>query len=152
MAETRDDTHPLALDGHLDPVAAARVVRKILLIVTPVIVGLISAVWGAIHTVAGDAQARTQGLDKQAHASYEVTAKAVDERDRLLADLAQRVRRLEAQQHPPARVGSKPRVPAPVPPPPPPPKAMPASLDQAVRQAQAPAPPAPAPRGDGGGP
>lgn len=148
MRETVDDTHPLGADGHLDLVAAARVVRKVLLILTPVIVGLISAAWGAIHTVAGDAQVRAKDLDKQAHASYEVTAKAVDERDRLLADLVQRVRRLEAQQHPPARVGSKPRAPAPVPPAPAPPKAMPASLDQAVRQAQAPAPPAPAPRGD----
>lgn len=138
MSETRDDTRPLALGGQLDPVAAARVVRKVLFIVTPAIAGLVAAVWVAIRGVSGDAQARTQGLDKQARAAYKVTSEAMDERDRLLADLVQRVRRLEGQQHPPARVGSKPRAPAPVPPLPPAPKAMPASLDQAVRQAQAP--------------
>lgn len=149
MPETTDDTHPLALDGQLDPVAAARVVRKVLFIVTPAIAGLVTAVWVAIRSVAGDAQARTQDLDKQAHGQYQATARAVDERDRLLAEHEQRLRRLEAQQHPPARVGSKPRAPAPVPPSRPLPKAMPATLDQAVRQAQAPAPPpSPGPRGD----
>jgi len=152
LNETRDDTHPLGAGGELDPVAVARVVRKVLVIVTPAIVALIAAVWGAIHAVAGDAAARANGVEKQASAevrgNYDVTRKATAERDRVMADHEQRLRRLEAQQHPPARVGSRPRAPA-APAPVVPPKPLPATLDQALKQVQAPASP-PAPTKDGG--
>lgn len=144
MAETDDDIRPLATGGQLDPVAVARVARKVLLILTPAVAGLVATVWVAIHAVAGDAEARVQKVDRGARAGYKLTVEGTAERDQRMVGLEHRlaaaelaVRRLEVAVRSGSRGTPRRPMPGPAPAPAPvlpPPKALPPDLDQAQRQ------------------
>lgn len=141
MGETTDDIRPLGNGGRVDWVTLAKVAAKVIGIVTTAIIAAIVA----YQTAISDAQIRAQAAKQLAEDGYQVTRPVVDGHDRRIRELEATVRALSAQQHPPARRGSKPRpLPTPAPVTPTPPKALPKDLDQAQRQILAkPAPLAP---------
>lgn len=113
MAETDDDVRPLALGGHLDPVAVAKVARKVLLILTPAIAALAAAVCGAIYSVAGGAQAKAAYAKNAAEAGYQETRHAVEELQGRVGELQRPFASSPPSSTPPRAGGA-----APVPPPP----------------------------------
>jgi hypothetical protein len=158
VAETLDDTHPLALDGRRDWVATARLWAKVVGILASAIVAAMFTIW----TAAGDAKARAQSAKQLAEDGYQVTKEAVQSDRAARAALERRVAELElalrAGSPDPHRrvrgaISRRPVSPLVVPATPPP-RALPRDLDQAQRQVQRqvsapPAPPAPPPpRGD----
>jgi hypothetical protein len=118
-----------------------------------IIAGAVVTIGSAITTyrvAADEVKTRTQAVKDKSEAGYQVTKEAVADLDKRIAELERVVRQLAAQQHPPARRGSKPRALPPPPQPAPAPKALPPDLDQAQRQVYKGAPLAPAPVMDGG--
>jgi hypothetical protein len=154
VAETVDDTHPLALDGRRDWGATIKFWGKVIVVVAPAVASAMVAIW----TAAGDARARAQAARVEVKADVQLTKNKAESGyaefmalERRVAGLEQLARQPAADPHRRLRGAIARRPLAPVPPPVPPP---PANLDLAYKKVYGghvqppPAPPAPPPRGD----
>lgn len=123
-----DDLSPLGRTGKRY-VALAKTAAAMVGVVVPVIIGAITA----YRAAAAEAQLRVQATKDKAEAGYQLFLKDAEAKETRIRELEATVRQLAAQQHPPARRGSRPR---PISPPPPPaaPKALPTDLDKAQKQ------------------
>lgn len=110
---------------------------KLARIAVGLVVGGVVTIGSAITTyriAADDSRLRTQQVKDKAESGYQVTKEAVGDHDKRIAALEATVRQLSAQQHPPARRGSRPRPITPVAPATPPSKSLPSDLDKAQKQ------------------
>lgn len=151
MNETEQDIHPLGDGGRFNPVAAAKVLARVLAIVVPTLLGAIASYHKATSDAGVDAKVQVQTSKDKAEAGYQVTSHALEALEHRVLVLEQTAARQTAARKvvvhgprpaPPAALV----VPRPVPP-------LPPNLDQAAKQiAKAPPAPPPGPALDGGAP
>ena len=136
MAQTEDDIRPLGLGGRFSPVAAAKMAAKVIAVITPALIGAVSA----YKSATSETQVRVQSSKNKSEAGYQVTRQAVEALEQRVLVLEERAHRAElaAAKAKPPRPTHRGGLPAPPAPPPPPSapmaKQLPANLDVAERQ------------------
>jgi hypothetical protein len=154
MTGTEQDIHPLGDGGRFNPVAAAKMVARVLAVIVPALVASIGAYHKATSDAGVDAKVQTQGTKNKAEAGYQVTSHALEALEHRVLVLEQSAAHQAAARKPaPAPRGHRPTLPPAPAPAAAPVRPLPPNLDQAERQiARATPAPASAPASPDGGP